>query len=82
MNFFLFYIREDDGSTRRGSRRGMRRGRRGTRKRKQKKTEKKMKKNKKKISEEDCQIKGMSLVALLKTRLSHLLIIHFLFTDG
>ena len=40
------------------------------------------KRNKKKISEEDYQRKGKSLVALMKTRLLFLLIIHLLFTDG
>ena len=67
----------------RNTRRGMRREEagRGTRKRK-KRTEKRKKKKKKKKYEEDYQTKGMSLVALLKTHLSHLLIIHLMFTDG
>ena len=74
MNVFLFYSREEDGCTRRGIRRGGRGLRRGTRKRKkrkEKRTGKKMKRKKKKKNEEDYQTNGMSLVALLKTRLSH-----------
>ena len=72
---FLFYIREEDGCPRRGTRRGMIRGRRGlrrgTRKRKKRKEKRIEKRNKKKKYEEDYQTKGMSLFALLKTRLSH-----------
>ena len=72
---FLFYIREEDGCPRRGTRRGMRRGkrglRRGTRKRKKRKEKRIEKRNKKKKYEEDYQTKGMSLFALLKTRLSY-----------
>ena len=65
---FLFYIREEDGCPRRGTRRGMRRGRRGLRRGTRKMIDKR---NKKKKYEEDCQTKGMSLFALLKTRHSH-----------
>ena len=61
MNVFLFYISEEDGCTRRGSRRGGRIGRRGNRKRKEKRKKRK----------KDYQTKGMSLVALLKSGLSH-----------
>ena len=61
--------------SRRGTRRGMRRGRRGlrrgTRKRKKRKEKRIEKRNKKKKYEEDYQTKGMSLFALLKTRLSY-----------
>ena len=76
MNVFLFYIREEDGCTRRGTRRRIRSGRRGlrrgTRKRKKRKEKRTEKRNKKKKYEEDHQTKGMSLVALLKTYLSRL----------
>ena len=79
MNVFLFYIREEDGCTRRGTRRRIRSGRRGLRrdtrkrkKRKEKRTEMRKKRNKKEKSEEDHQTKGLFLVALLNTCLSHL----------
>ena len=68
---FLFYIREEDGCPRRGMRRGKRGLRRGTRKRKKRKEKRIEKRNKKKKYEEDYQTKGMSLFALLKTRLSY-----------
>ena len=64
--FFLFYFGEEDGCTRRGTRRGVRRERRGLRKG----TRKRKKGNKEKTFEGDYQTKGMSVVALVKTRLS------------
>ena len=51
-------------------------------KRKEKRNEKRNQRNKKKKSEEDYQRKGMSLVALLKTRVFYVLIIYLLFTGG